>query len=65
VEIVKRQVEVDMQTRSATISADEPGKIYIVTDGGIVEYPLPKYGRIEIPCQNYKIGKPKYTITAD
>lgn len=64
-EIKKTEVDVDFDTLTAIIDASKKGEIYIVQEGKIFMYPLPKYGKIELSSQNYKIGKPKYQISAD
>lgn len=64
-EINKKKVDVDATTLTATIDAADKGKVYVVQEGEVYMYPLPKYGKIELSSQNYKIGKPKYQISAD
>jgi len=64
-EIKKTEIEVDSDTLTASIDASQKGEIYIVQEGQVLMYPLPKYGKIELSSQNYKIGKPKYQISAD
>lgn len=64
-EIKKRKIKVDINTLTAQIDVSDKGKIYIVQGGEVIMYPLPKYGKIELSSQNYKVGKPKYQISAD
>ncbi|MGJ9460102.1 hypothetical protein [Oceanobacillus sp. CF4.6] len=64
-EIKKTEIEVDLETLTANIDASQKGELYVVQEGKIFMYPLPKYGKIELSSQNYKIGKPKYQISAD
>jgi hypothetical protein len=65
VNIKKTEVPVDIATMTAKINAMDNGKIYIVQEGRVLMYPLPAFGTMEIPCQNYKIGRPQYRISAD
>ncbi|KOO49503.1 hypothetical protein AMD00_14185 [Viridibacillus arvi] len=61
--IETKKIEVDTKTLTAKIDARENKLIYIVEDGKVEAMPLPEYGVLEIPCQNYKIGNPAYKIT--
>lgn len=63
--IPKKEIAVDVETMTAKIDAMENNQVYFVQDGKVVAYPLPAYGTMEISCQNYKIGRPKYHISAD
>lgn len=63
-EIKKIEIEVNPDTLTANIDAND-NKLYIVQKGEVLMYPLPKYGKIELSSQNYKVGKPKYQISAD
>jgi len=63
--INKKMIDVDFNTLTAQIDASDKGKLYVVQEGEVYMYPLPQYGKIEISSQNYKIGKPKYQISAD
>ncbi|MYL45038.1 hypothetical protein GLV94_05235 [Virgibacillus halodenitrificans] len=63
-EIKKTEIDVDIETLTANIDAAGNG-VYIAQEGKIFMYPLPKYGKIELSSQNYKVGKPKYHISAD
>jgi len=66
VKISKKSIPVDKRTNTAQIDVEDAGKVYIVQgDGAVVQYPLPAFGVLEISSQNYKIGKPKYHISAD
>lgn len=47
----------------AEIDALDSGKIYIVQEGRVIKLPLPEYGVLELPCQNYKTRTPAYRIT--
>jgi hypothetical protein len=65
VNIRKTEMPVNIEKMTAEINAMDNGKVYIVQEGRVLMYPLPAFGTMEIPCQNYKIGKPKYHISAD
>lgn len=58
-----KEIPVDIQTMMAKIDARDNSMIYIVEDGKVQAIPLPAFGTLEIPCQNYKIGNPSYKIT--
>lgn len=59
------EIAVDIENMKAEIDTMDNGKIYVVQDGKVTMLPLPQYGVLEIPCQNYKVGKPKYHISVD
>lgn len=61
--IETKKIKVDTKTLTAKIDARENKLIYIVEDGKVEAIPLPAYGVLEIPCQNYKVGNPAYKIT--
>ena len=59
-----KSIPVDIHTMTAEIDATDNKVIYIIDEGGKVQsIPLPEYGVLEIPCQNYKIGNLAYKIT--
>ncbi|WP_096201909.1 hypothetical protein [Bacillus sp. FJAT-45350] len=49
--------------KMAEIDSKDNGKVYIVQGGKVFMLPLPAFGSLELPCQNYKVGKPSYRIT--
>ncbi|MGE7838023.1 hypothetical protein [Viridibacillus arvi] len=58
-----KDIKVDIETMTANISARDNKMVYIVEDGRVQAIPLPAFGILEIPCQNYKVGNPAYKIT--
>lgn len=62
-EVEAKDIPVDIKTMTAVIDAKDNSMIYIVEDGNVQALPLPAFGVLEIPCQNYKIGNPSYKIT--
>ncbi|WP_144511571.1 hypothetical protein [Bacillus sp. FJAT-22090] len=58
-----KDIPVDINTMEAVIDARDNKMIYIVEDGRVQAIPLPAFGVLEIPCQNYKVGNPSYKIT--
>ena len=59
-----KNIAVDIDTMTAEIDATDNKVIYIIDEGGKVQsIPLPAFGVLEIPCQNYKIGNLAYKIT--
>lgn len=58
-----KKVPVDAETMTAVINAKDNSMVYIVEDGQVEAIPLPAYGVLELPCQNYKVGNPAYRIT--
>jgi len=63
VNVEVKEIPVDILTMKAVIDAKDNSMIYIVEDGRVQAIPLPAFGTLEIPCQNYKIGNPSYKIT--
>ena len=61
--IEAKKVDVNQVTMKAEINAADSGKVYIVANGEVTMLPLPAFGSLELPCQNYKVGKPAYRIT--
>ncbi|MGE7621711.1 hypothetical protein ACQKMD_01290 [Viridibacillus sp. NPDC096237] len=62
-DIEVKDIEVDISTMTAKIDASDNKMVYIVEDGHVQAMPLPAFGILEIPCQNYKVGNPSYKIT--
>ena len=58
-----KDIPVDNNTMTAKIDAKDSKVIYIVENGEVQSVPLPAFGVLEIPCQNYKIGNLAYKIT--
>lgn len=58
-----KEIPVDIQSMTAKIDARDNSMIYIVQDGQVQAIPLPAFGLLEIPTQNYKVGNPSYKIT--
>lgn len=57
-------IPVDIHTMTAEIDATDNKVIYIIDkDGKVESIPLPAFGVLEIPCQNYNIGNLAYKIT--
>ncbi|MCG3089151.1 hypothetical protein [Sporosarcina cyprini] len=61
--IETKDIPVNKKTMKAEIDATDSKVIYIVDDGKVQAIPLPPYGILELPCQNYKVGNPAYKIT--
>jgi len=63
VNIEAKEIPVNLKTMKAEIDAEDNTMIYIVENGNVQAIPLPAFGVLEIPCQNYKVGNPSYRIT--
>ena len=63
-DIQAKQIPVDKKSMTAEIDASNIKVIYMISEDGKVEaVPLPRYGILEISCQNYKAGSLAYRIT--
>ncbi|MBU8908523.1 hypothetical protein [Desertibacillus haloalkaliphilus] len=51
------------EEKIAEIDARDNGKVYIVQGEKVIMLPLPAFGTLEIPCQNYKVGNLSHKIT--
>lgn len=58
-----KEINVDKKSNTAIIDASDNRYIYIVENGKVEGIPLPAFGTIELPCQNYKIGNPSIRAT--
>lgn len=58
-----KDIPVDLKKMTAEIDAKDNSMIYIVDNGRVQAIPLPAFGVLELPTQNYKIGNPSYKIT--
>jgi hypothetical protein len=63
VDMQAKEIPVNLRTMKAEIDASDNTVVYIVENGIVQAIPLPAFGVLEIPCQNYKIGNPSYKIT--
>lgn len=64
--IEKVVVPVNKKTNKLEIDTTEKGQVYIVQGNGeVIMYPLPAFGSVEFPAQNYQVGKPLYQIRAN
>ncbi|MDF2789848.1 MAG: Phage-like element protein XtrA [Neobacillus sp.] len=63
--IEKTEIPVDSETLSATVNAKDDGKIYIVSKGKVVMYPLPEFGTVEIKCHHAQVDHPQYHLFAE
>ncbi|MCM3411246.1 hypothetical protein [Metabacillus litoralis] len=61
--IEAKEIPVNLKTMKAEIDAADNTMIYIVENGVVQAIPLPAFGVLEIPCQNYKVGNPSYRVT--
>lgn len=63
-DIQAKQIPVNKKSMTAIIDASNSRVFYIVNDDGSVEaFPLPPFGILELPCQNYKVGNLAYRMT--
>lgn len=62
-DIQTRKINVDAATNTATIDATDGRYVYIVENGIVEGIPLPAFGTLELPCQNYKVGNPSIKAT--
>lgn len=61
--VEEKDIPVNTKTMTAEIDATNGSVIYIVENGQVKAVPLPAFGALEIPCQNYRIGNIAYRIT--
>lgn len=62
-DIKTKEIIVNKESNTATIDASDNRYVYIVENGKVEAIPLPAFGTIELPCQNYKIGNPSIKAT--